>query len=50
MYQKPTIVCFGTLRDLTKIGLNQDCDGGILGISPGVTAATDGSWLACRHS
>jgi hypothetical protein len=49
-YQKPKIVCFGTLRDLTQLGLNQDCDGGILGISASVSSATDGSWLGCRHS
>jgi len=37
-------------RDLTQIGLNRDCDGGIQGITAGVATATDGSWLACRHS
>lgn len=50
MYQKPRVVCFGTLRDLTQIGLNHDCDGGIQGIGPGVASATDGSWWACRQS
>lgn len=50
MYQKPTLVCFGTLRELTQIGLNRDCDGGIQGITAGVASATDGTWLACRHS
>ena len=50
MYVKPEIVRFGTLRELTKIGLDSDCDGGIEGITAGVTAATDGSWLKCRRS
>jgi hypothetical protein len=50
MYAKPQVVCFGTLRELTQIGLNQDCDGGIQGITAGVASATDGTWLACRRS
>ena len=50
MYAKPQVVCFGTLRELTKIGLNQDCDGGIQGITAGVATATDGDWLKCRRS
>jgi hypothetical protein len=50
MYEKPKVVCFGTLRDLTRIGLNQDCDGGIQGITAGVASATDGTWLACHRS
>lgn len=54
MYEKPKVVCFGTLRALTQIGLNTDCDGGIQGVPGPVGAAvasgTDGSWLACRRS
>ncbi len=45
MYVKPHLVKFGTVRDLTQIGLNQDCDGGIWGIS-----ATDGTWWRCEDS
>ena len=30
-YKKPTLERFGTLRDLTLIGLGQDGDGGIQG-------------------
>lgn len=40
MYQKPELRTFGTLRELTLIGLNQDCDGGIFGIG-------DGDWWFC---
>ena len=50
MYVKPEVVKFGTLRELTQLGLNQDCDGGIQGITAGVAAATDGDWLRCRRS
>lgn len=50
MYEKPKLVCFGRLRDLTQLGLNHDCDGGIQGITAGVASATDGSWLGCRTS
>ena len=50
MYVKPQVVRFGTLRELTQIGLDNDCDGGIDGISASVTAGTDGSWLKCRRS
>jgi hypothetical protein len=50
MYVKPEVVRFGTLRELTQIGLNADCDGGIQGITAGVASATDGSWLKCRRS
>lgn len=46
MYQKPTLDRFGSLRDLTQLGMGADCDGGILGISgsPG-----DGSSLFCAN-
>jgi len=50
MYVKPEVVKFGTLRELTQIGLGSDCDGGIAGITTGIAAATDGSWLKCRRS
>lgn len=42
MYVKPSVERFGSLRELTLIGLNTDCDGGVWGIS-----ATDGSTLGC---
>jgi hypothetical protein len=45
MYKKPEIVKFGTLRELTQIGLDSDCDGGVFGIS-----ATDGSWIGCTRT
>ena len=50
MYVKPQVVRFGTLRLLTQLGLDHDCDGGIQGVTPGVASATDGSWLKCRQS
>jgi len=31
MYQKPMVQRFGTLRDLTLIGLGHDGDGGVFG-------------------
>jgi hypothetical protein len=31
MYTKPQVVKFGTLRELTQVGTDADCDGGILG-------------------
>ena len=45
MYKKPEIVKFGTLRELTQIGLDNDCDGGLFGIS-----VTDGTWLGCNRT
>ena len=50
MYVKPEVVKFGTLRELTQIGVGSDCDGGIAGITTGIATATDGSWLKCRRS
>jgi hypothetical protein len=50
MYVKPQVVRFGTLRELTQIGIYNDCDGGLNGVSPGVSSATDGDWLRCRRS
>lgn len=35
MYSKPQVQRFGSLRELTQLGLNQDCDGGIFGIGDG---------------
>jgi hypothetical protein len=32
MYVKPELVSFGSLRDVTLIGLHNDCDGGFLGV------------------
>lgn len=31
MYQKPEVTRFGSLRDLTLIGLGADGDGGVFG-------------------
>ena len=50
MYVKPEVVRFGTLRELTQIGFNRDCDGGIQGVSVSVSSATDGDWIYCRRS
>jgi hypothetical protein len=35
MYTKPRLERFGTLRELTLVGWNADCDGGIFGIGDG---------------
>ena len=43
MYKKPSLVEFGTLRELTLLGISADCDGGIYGIG-------DGDWWACDGS
>ena len=42
-YARPSVTDLGTLRQLTQVGLNPDCDGGIHGIG-------DGSTLGCRAS
>lgn len=42
-YSKPSVTDLGTLRQLTQLGLNADCDGGIYGIG-------DGSTIGCRAS
>jgi len=42
MYIKPKLERFGSVRELTKLGLDRDCDGGIFGIGG------DGSWLLCK--
>lgn len=44
MYVKPNMQRYGSLRELTLIGLNADCDGGIWGIS-----ATNGSSWLCTE-
>jgi hypothetical protein len=36
-YAKPSVTDLGTLRQLTQIGQNPDCDGGIFGIGNGST-------------
>jgi hypothetical protein len=42
MYVKPKLERFGTLRELTLFGFNENCDGGVIwGIATGV----DGSWV-----
>jgi hypothetical protein len=48
MYNKPQVVKFGTLRELTQLGLGADCDGGI-SIGP-ITVVPDGSDIGCRRS
>lgn len=42
MYSKPELQKFGSMRELTLLGLDQDCDGGVWGIA-------DGTWLACSE-
>ncbi|MEX1184571.1 MAG: hypothetical protein WEF86_15280 [Gemmatimonadota bacterium] len=32
-YTKPKLECFGSLRQLTQLGFDADCDGGVNGIS-----------------
>ena len=44
MYTKPQVVKFGTLRELTQIGLDADCDGGI------VYGIGDGTWIGCNRT
>lgn len=43
MYTKPSVTDLGTLRQLTQIGTNADCDGGIYGIA-------DGTWIGCTRT
>jgi len=43
MYKKPEIVKFGTLRELTQLGLDRDCDGGIFGV-------VDGTLIGCNRT
>lgn len=35
MYVKPQMERFGSVRELTQIGVGQDCDGGIHGLLDG---------------
>lgn len=35
MYVKPKLEVFGSLRELTQLGTDPDCDGGIYGIGAG---------------
>jgi len=35
MYIKPKLERFGSVRELTRLGTNPDCDGGIFGIGIG---------------
>src|SRR5690606_771059 len=41
MYIKPKLERFGSVRELTRLGTNPDCDGGIFGIG-------DGDELFCK--
>jgi hypothetical protein len=45
MYSKPQVQKFGSLRELTQVGFDADCDGGIFGID----GVVDGS-LGCDRS
>jgi len=48
MYVKPKLERFGSLRELTLIGTNADCDGGIFGIS--AVGNGDNWWdLGCHN-
>lgn len=46
MYQKPRLERFGSLRDLTQVGTDSDCDGGIWGI--GVDGSNIGEFFGVR--
>ena len=48
MYVKPQLQRFGSLRELTLIGLDANCDGGVQ-LGP-VSGVADGSWLHCNRS
>lgn len=41
MYVKPQVERFGSVRELTQLGLDRDCDGGAFGIG-------DGSVIGCH--
>jgi hypothetical protein len=43
MYVKPQLERFGSVRELTQLGLDRDCDGGIHGIG-------DGTLVGCYDS
>lgn len=43
MYNSPNLERYGSMRELTQLGLNADCDGGIFGIG-------DGSWAKCDNN
>ncbi|MEQ9569877.1 MAG: lasso RiPP family leader peptide-containing protein [Longimicrobiales bacterium] len=49
MYQKPRLERFGTLRELTLIGLGADGDGGLMGWGRIVASVTDGCWTGCSN-
>lgn len=44
MYTKPELQKFGTVRELTLQGLDEDCDGGV------VFGIGDGTWINCERS
>jgi len=48
MYEKPTLERFGSLRDLTLVGTDADCDGGIWGI--GVDGSNIGEYFGYQCS
>ncbi|MEK9500058.1 lasso RiPP family leader peptide-containing protein [Gaopeijia maritima] len=49
MYKKPRLERFGTLRELTLIGLGSDGDGGIQGWGRIVASVTDGCAWGCNN-
>ena len=44
VYEKPVVVRLGLLREVTQIGWNTDCDGGIV---LGTTSVGDGEYWGC---
>ncbi|MCG8469493.1 MAG: lasso RiPP family leader peptide-containing protein [Gemmatimonadetes bacterium] len=47
MYNKPELVEFGSLRDLTQVGIGADGDAGIWGL---LDAKGRGCWYNCPGS
>lgn len=43
MYESPRLERFGSMRELTLLGLGPDCDGGIFGIA-------NGAWVGCKDN
>jgi len=43
MYVKPKLERFGSVRELTRIGLYADCDGGVFGTDNGGVGGCGGS-------
>ena len=45
MYQKPQLVQYGTLRELTLIGFGADGDGGLFGLG-----IANGCFIGCNNN